>query len=547
MRKKAYTVFMCIILSIFIFAVNSLQAFAVDFESEELDTVNAALKSVAEAILKTVPSPEPGSVGGEWTVLALARSGENIQKEYFKEYYTNLEEYIKACNGAITNNKYTEYSRIIIALTAIGKNPQSISGYNLLMPLADYENIVKQGINGAIWALIAIDCGNYTLPNNPSARVQGSRERYIEYILNNQKSDGGWALSGALSDPDITAMALQALSKHMENIRVKKAVERAVLCMSERQDSDGGFSSWNTENSESCAQMIVALCELGISLKDERFIKNGKTLLDCLMTYYVKDKGFKHTVEDYSINQMATEQCLYALVSIKRANEGKNSLYDMKDAINLEAENLYTGSASKNPDVKLLPIVDTSISFEDVMGHKHQKSIEALASRKIINGKAPNIFEPNSTMTRAEFAAIITRGLGLPIKSLVVFDDVKKEEWYYDYVNTAYSYGIIKGISEKQFNPNGTIRREEAAVMLARAGSLCGIDMNMNTADVSKSLAGFSDYHKAHDWSIESLAFCYSRGIISEEVSEIKPDEAVQRAEIADMLYNMLNLAFLLQ
>ena len=113
-------------------------------------------------------------------------------------------------------------------------------------------------------------------------------------------------------------------------------------------------------------------------------------------------------------------------------------------------------------------------------------------------------------------------------------------------MGTAYSYGIIKGVSESEFNPNGTITREEAAVMVTRAAKLCGMDTEMDTIAVRDSLAQFFDYVKASDWSQSSLAFCYNEKILDDSVMDIKPKEAVKRAEIASMLYKMLSLAKLL-
>ncbi|MBQ8808437.1 MAG: S-layer homology domain-containing protein, partial [Clostridia bacterium] len=393
--------------------------------------------------------------------------------------------------------------------------------------------------------LIALDCGNYNMPENTDAKIQATRKMYINYILEKQTSDGGWALSGDIADPDITGMALQALSKYQDDDKVKSAISEALMCLSDMQDENGGFSSCEAENSESSVQVIVALCELGIPVDDERFVKYGRTILDNLLTFYDNERGFKHTY-DTKTNQMATEQCFYALVALKRASENKNSLYNMSDAISIENSNISVGLAGKNEDIKKMEIIHPEKTFTDIGRHRYKTAIEALASRGIINGKNESNFEPNSTMTRAEFATIIVRGLGLPEKSNSVFRDVTTNDWFYSYVNTAYSYGIIKGVSEGVFEPEGTVSREEAAVMVARAARLCGMNTDMDALLIRDVLAQFFDYVNASDWSQSSLAFCYSEGVLSDEVMDIKPKEAVTRAEIADMLYNMLSVTRLL-
>ena len=519
--------------------------------------INNVLDDTAQYLYKTVMNPQVGSIGGEWAVLGLARSGYDIPEEYYQNYYKNVEEYVKACKGNLHNKKYTEYSRLIVALTSIGKNPGDVAGYNLLTPLGDYEKTIWQGMNGPIWALIALDSGNYDMPQNPDAKVQATRDMYIERILNCQLSDGGWSLFGGttaqasgdgISDPDITGMALQALSKYQDNEKVKNAVERALDCMSQRQNENGGFSSWNTENSESCVQMIVALCELGIPLTDTRFVKSGKTMLDSLLEFYVEGNGFLHTYDGSGSNLMSPEQAFCGVVAVNRVKEGKNSLYRMSDAIHVSEAKTETmiGLPEKNPDVKKMNITAPGKTFPDISAHLNQPAIEALTSRGIINGKTENSFEPNSTMTRAEFATIIARGLGLAQKSNDIFEDVTTNDWFYNYVGTAYNYGIIKGVSKNEFNPNGIITREEAAVMVTRAAKLCGMDTEMDTLAVRDVLAQFFDYVNASDWSQSSLAFCYNEKILDDSVMDIKPKEAVTRAEIAYMLYNMLFSAKLL-
>ncbi|MBR5614536.1 MAG: S-layer homology domain-containing protein [Clostridia bacterium] len=519
-------------------------------------SLDEVVADTATYIYKTVSDPQVGSIGGEWAVLGLARSGVEIPDKYYQNYYENVEEYVMMREGNLHDKKYTEYSRLIVALTSIGKNPENVAGYNLLTPLGDYEKTIWQGMNGPIWALIALDSGDYNMPQNPDAKVQATRKMYIERILSCQLPDGGWSLFGGTaaaesgdntSDPDVTGMALQALSKYQDNERVKKAIDTALNTMSQKQDERGGFSSWGTKNSESCVQMLVALCELGIPIDDERFVKNGYTILDNLMNYYNDGNGFKHIDSGSGSNLMATEQAFYGIVAVKRARDGKNSLYKMSDAISFsENTEVIVGLEDKNPDVKKMEIINPGKTFADVLGNKDKIAIEMLASRGIINGKTENSFEPNSTMTRAEFATIIARGLGLPTKNDAVFKDVTVNDWFYNYVNTAYSYGIIKGVSENEFNPNGTITREEAAVMVSRAASLCGSDTDMDTLAVRDVLAGFVDYVRASDWAQNSLAFCYNKGILSYDAIDIKPKEAVTRAEIASMLYNMLSLAKLL-
>ena len=219
----------------------------------------------------------------------------------------------------------------------------------------------------------------------------------------------------------------------------------------------------------------------------------------------------------------------------------------MSDAISFnEAKEDIVGFKNKNSDVRKREIVNSDKIFKDVQGHINKDAIEALSKRGIVSGKNENEFKPDSTLTRAEFATIIVNGLGLSVKNENVFADVTINDWFYDYVNTAYCYEIIKGISENEFNPHGIVKREEAATMTARAAKLCGLNTDMETFEAKNILSEFSDYVKVSDWAVTSLAFCFDNDILSGDVMEISPEEAVTRGEMAGMLYNMLNKANLL-
>ncbi len=514
----------------------------------DVDTVQAYVTETAEFMLEAVKNPQVGSVGGEWAVIGLARSGHDVPDEYYQNYYGTVEAYVSGCKGLLHDKKYTEYSRVIVAISAIGKDPQDVAGYNLLTALGDFQKTIWQGINGPIWALIALDSGNYEMPKNESASVQATRQMYIDEILSRQLADGGWSLTGrgggsTPSDPDITGMALQALAKYQGQQAVKEATVRALNCMSDKQNENGGFSSWGTANVESAAQILVALCELGIPLNDSSFVKNGNTILDNLLSFRLTDASFKHTDEGGGNNQMSSEQGFYALVAVLRAQSGKNSLYRMSDAISVGVgQGLVKGQGlpGKNPDVKPMPVVIPGASFEDVISLNSITAIQALAARGIVDGKGDNKFDPSAGMTRAEFATIITRGLGLAARDTGVFSDVLPSSWYAGYVGTANAYGIVNGVGNGQFNPEGVISRQEAATMVARAAGLCGIDSELAAWEAREVLAQFGDYITVADWAWDSLALCYREDILDQSELNVEPLKEISRAEMAQMLFNML-------
>ena len=275
-----------------------------------------------------VSAPRYGSLGGEWTVLALARGGADTETAYFTDYYAALEQTVREANGVLSERKYTEYSRVILALSALGKNARDVAGYDLTLPLGDYEKTAAQGVNGVIYALLALDSRDYPMPQNAAASTQATRQLYVDAILAAQLTNGGWSFMGEDADPDLTSMALQALAMYREQSSVRPAVDRALVCLSAMQNADGGFSSWGSENAESCAQVLLALNALGLDTDDSRFVKNGHSVLDALLTYQNADGGFCHE-RGGETNLMASEQAACALASLVRAERGESSFYRM--------------------------------------------------------------------------------------------------------------------------------------------------------------------------------------------------------------------------
>lgn len=362
MFKKVCAIFLSFVIAFGFTLSSSLESYA--YSRQKL---NKSMQETAALMYKTIPEPVVASIGGEWTVLSLARSGIKVPKKYYEDYYKRVEKTVKDAKGILHRMKFTEYSRVILALTAINKDVTDVGGYNLLSYLSDFDNVKKQGINGPIFALIAFDAGNYDIPIDKKASVQTTRQGIIDFILDKEihkgtSKAGGWALSGTDPDPDITFMAIQSLANYMDQKEVKEAVDRALKIMSKKQLSTGGYNSWGTENCESTAQAIVALTALGIDIDtDSRFIKTDKkgnknTLMDGMMQFYCKGGGFAHVNEGYDggggsgtgLNAMATDQGMYALDAYYRYINGKKKLYDMTDA----SQTLAIGN---NPDLEKKP------------------------------------------------------------------------------------------------------------------------------------------------------------------------------------------------
>ena len=276
--------------------------------------------------------PIVNSIGGEWKVIGLSRASQ-ISDTFKEGYFKNAYEYVKAIGSSkLHNAKSTDNSRMILALTSLGYDVTDIAGYNLLEPLGDFDYDVKQGVNGAIWALIALDSNDYKVPSLSDDEMAALKDKLINFILDNQMSNGGFTLNGDEDDVDITAMAVQALAKYYnESEAVEDAVDGALRYFEMVQNSDGSFGNYAATNCESTAQVVIALSVMGINPRTEtRFIKNGVSVMSALNSLYLSDGNFCH-LKGGDANEMATEQAYLALVAYKRLVENSTSIYDMSD------------------------------------------------------------------------------------------------------------------------------------------------------------------------------------------------------------------------
>lgn len=343
--KKKYRISLLLILLMVSNLILTGTAWKVNAE-EAADTYANAHRNVIDYIHKNVTEPGCYSIGGEWAVLSLARSGVTDIKWYRSYYDQVLGKLEEKQSNKLHDTKSTENSRAIIGLSSIGADPTDVAGYNLLEPLADFDYVGQQGINGYIYALIAVDSGNYDFPETDEEVQKTTRDKLINSILERKTAMGGWSLDGETADADITAMAIQALAPYYDsNSTVKNDIEEALAVLSDMQKEQGEFANIyidsgnnvvETISSESCAQVLCALSALGIDAEaDDRFIKNGNSVLDALLSFTdTETGGFKHIAEGKA-DQMATEQAAYALTAYKRLKEDRPGLYQMSDVSNL--------------------------------------------------------------------------------------------------------------------------------------------------------------------------------------------------------------------
>ena len=340
------------------FAKVTVAGSAVPETPRQPQDVSAVLNAALAMQAANVAQPSFGTNYGEWTVFGLARGGYYTNdSQYFADYYDRIVEYVNTTatkidkNGALDKNKSTDNSRLIMALAAIGRDATSVGDWDLVEAYSanGINWIKKQGMNGTIWTLIALDCGGYET-SDPTIRQQ-----CVDAIISAQHNDGGWSLVTAKAQPsnvDITGMTLTALYPYRDQPAVAEACEEAFAWLSDSQLDNGGFPYGKGETSESCAWAIVACTTWGINPDtDPRFIKNGYSAVDNLLTYYLEDEAMFEHGRGAGANAMATDQACYALVAYDRLLNGKTALYDYSDVVPFVPED-PSGEPSEEPSVE---------------------------------------------------------------------------------------------------------------------------------------------------------------------------------------------------
>ena len=316
---------------------------------------------VSEDAMLSTQTAEYAAAGGlDWYTLYMYRAG--YESDY-AAYGSALEDAVSQKyqeNGGLDRVRASEWHRTGLAATACGGDALAFgtnAAGETINLVADgvydrgkTEDLGAQGINGLTWGLLLLDSRGYSVP----AGAADTRETIITRILSAQSAERGFSLSGEGVSADLTAMTLQALAPYQNSTHVftvtdkatgttvertvSEAIELALGALSACQMENGGFGD-DGESSESAAQVIIALCALGIDpATDARFVKRGGSVLDALLRFAKPDGGFAHTLEKGAdgSNAMAGEQALGALTAYMRFKDGLHSLYDLRGEADAE-------------------------------------------------------------------------------------------------------------------------------------------------------------------------------------------------------------------
>lgn len=335
------------------------------------EQINMLEPEITKAVEKTsdymlIAAANPTIQSGLWETVCFARGGYAVPEGYYDLFFDNVVKEVKEGGGSISGDRTnTDYSKTILALTAIGKDPTNVGGYNLLSKLSNFTQIKRGGMMAYVWALIALDSNNYDIPLTTTG-IQTTRELLIQTILEREVVTsagvrGGFSLysdsADAAPDTDVTAMTLQSLAKYKDREDVKPVVDRAVNTLAGLQNSNGSYGTFGApETSESTSQVVLALTSLGIDpAADSRFIKGDQWIVSDLMSYYVDGGGFMHVKAGGTgngggvpgtLNGMASYQAMQAMISYNRMKNGKPWIFGITDGFK--------------------PVIDKETSLDDI-------------------------------------------------------------------------------------------------------------------------------------------------------------------------------------
>ncbi|MDI4649830.1 S-layer homology domain-containing protein [Cohnella hashimotonis] len=186
-------------------------------------------------------------------------------------------------------------------------------------------------------------------------------------------------------------------------------------------------------------------------------------------------------------------------------------------------------------------VVWNPLQFSDVAVHWAKDSVNDMGSRMVIGGTGDGLFSPDRDITRAEFAAIVVRGLGLKLEDgTTPFSDAGTSAGYSSAINTAFAYNLISGFEDGTFRPNDKITREQAMVIIAKAMKATGLSGDRG-ATAEDAFLSFADASSVATWAIDSVAANVQAGLVKGRTStRLDPKAYITRAEVAAIVQRLL-------
>ncbi len=447
----------------------------------------------------------------DWTLTALSLLGEDATAgKWGGADKWNAE--LKARLASLDLQKTTDFARFVTAIAAYGEDPQHFAGTNLIDRLkkaqltngkfADAMNGEGQSlINAHVWSIIALHAAGEQIPREKLAKA---------WLVAKQLPDGGFqfATDAKTGGVDMTAMSLLAF-RALGMDKTEEPVKKALAFLQKQQRDGGGFQEGGVVNAESVANVISALIAWGE--KPEAWQKGNGSTIDSLLAFQKQDGSFSHTQSGYS-NQIATAQAMLGLADLKRGSSYVTWLHEQS-------------GAKKYARLRDIP-----------RGYWAETELAYLVKHGYMQGVTTDAMQPNSRVTRAQFAALLLRVIGEEpsARAQGTFADVLVSDWTAPIVEKAAALGLMQG-SQGKFNPQQGITHEEMATIVSRVAKQYGWQKTYPGAAVSISPNTVST------WAQAGVKDLQARKLLGGTADgKFSPKAAVNRAEAAVMLYRLL-------
>ncbi|WP_337100603.1 S-layer homology domain-containing protein [Paenibacillus sp. YIM B09110] len=465
-------------------------------QADQVDTVDFVVKSASTGgggePIGTITPPETTP-----DTRHPVTPGETNANPVVVDTSNNVVDPSKDANGRVTNIVKQDDAALAAALAEAAR--QDNHGDAPIVYIA-YSNKPGEGVQFNLSAAIL------------AAAAQGAPDT----IVSLQTMDGEYSLP--LSIIDFAALA-QSLGTTLDKVSIQVNISTVAADI-------------NAEIKEKALDLDAS--QLGVAIQFTITVAgNGKSIeLNQFGSIYVDRNIVLGSSADVAHSTVVLYDPLTGQFSFVPATFGKQKDGSTKITFKRNGNSIYTA-------------LSLTRTFNDISSHWANKDIELLASKLIVNGVSDNEFAPNKSITRAEFAALLVRSLGLSVDtaSSSNFKDVSTDDWFAGAIGAAVKAKLVEGYNDNSFKPNDTITREQMAVMVARAITAAGKSVHVEEQN-NQSLAAFTDHADISSWAQKSVAQSIEAKIITGRTDgSFAPSANATRAEAVVMLKRLLQYA----
>ena len=240
-----------------------------------------------------------------------------------------------------------------------------------------------------------------------------------------------------------------------------------------------------------------------------------------------------YPLHDFSVAQVVAPTCTEQGYTLQRCACGAEEKTDLLAPLGHNYQNgVCTRCGQSDPDAP------APVAFDDIPANAWYKDAVSYAVRAgLMNGVGAGRFDPEGSMTRAMLVTVLWRNAGSPQEGENTFADVPDGTWYTAAVAWAAKNGVVNGVGNGKFDPDGAITREQMTAILLRFAAANGVDTSKRA-----DLSSFPDAGSVSAWAKDALAWTVAEGIIGGSDGKLLPQGNATRAQVAAILMRFLAL-----